>query len=237
MSRIFDKHIIQEEVEYIMSGAQALAVLLDEERYEAAREYITDYVRYLLSSPKREGRKYQYLANFLDWYGRHFLLAPIKEILAELTANQRVTAVELGPGTGWLINSLGDLFPSRYAVDRRPKLFRPSPETTFLEIDLEKDDLPYFSRGSIFIANQFLHCIDNPKDFVGNAQRLPWLVVEPVEGGAGMETPFPYWHEQMRAFGATPLTMSEISDLFVARHHLHASRYISGQWISLWLPV
>lgn len=206
---------------------QAMAVDLPED-YEL-RRLLVGYTKYLLG-PKP--RSYQALAEFLEFYGREYVLPQIESLLQGTRWKQ---IVELGPGTGWLIASLGayvDWGGSRYAFDRRTSLFQPHAGVKFIEKNLESNGefMVLTNHGpddTLVVANQFLHCVDNWQ-WIIYWNRASWLVAE-VNSGA--------WMRQMRAFGASPLTPKQITDAFKSNGYVERGRRQTQTInVTLWSP-
>lgn len=216
-----------------MGSTQALAVLLHKD--VVSRHKIRQYVEFLLGD---KPRPYPYLTDFLEWYGLRYLLPVIRNIIL---ANdlELDTAIELGPGTGWLVNSIEDLgFETRIGIDKRVALYSSRRDVRFINWDLET---PYGMKmfeeladsRSLIIANHFLHCIDFPSQLVYAARDSMWLVIEPT--GVLVDGPFPYWGDQMLLFGAKPLNEEELKEVFESSHfRLVDWRDIPGQKITLW---
>jgi hypothetical protein len=218
---------LQEEIEFFMSSAQALAVLMKDDA--AGSKRVAQYATFLLSDPH-----YDDLAGFLEWYGRRYLLKPIQDVLLEIPAISREGAVEFGPGTGWLINDVHHLFKTTWAVDKRGELWDAYNYADILfRKDVEKEPIDIDTSITVGIGNHFLHCLDDPELFIFR-YRLPyWLIVEPTEEDYG--TQFPYWHDQLELFGAKPLRAGEVFMIFDSQGYEHiGGKDVSGQEISLW---
>lgn len=222
-------------VEGAMSTAQALAVLCKDDR--RARISIKNYVRFLLS--EKEDRDYRDLAQFLQWYGETYVLGDVFDFITQKTIDVRYpTAIEFGPGTGWLIGGVAHLFKNAYAVDKRAGLHYPYPNVTFVQRDLEKEPgflgLETQSIQSVIIANHFLHCVDDPVEVIKKSPAGAWLVIEPTFS----DTVFPFWGRQMADFGATPHRWGELIKYFAeAGYTFVGAKMLRGQQIGLFEKV
>lgn len=226
---------VRSEIELLMSSTQALAVLLDKEMF--AKAQIRGYVDFLLTS--KDQRVYSYLANFLEWYGVEYVLPEVLDLLKQFGPFPP-TAVELGAGSGWLIGGLGEqyrqpaLFKDRYAIDKRPELYKPQVGVKFMKVDLEDTRMPLFIPSDcLIIANHFLHCVDNWEEVIGFYAKSTWLVIEPRK----YAEEFPYWYTQMELFGAKPIDEIELLEGFNENGlGLVVEAGIPGQAITLWRP-
>lgn len=217
-----------------MSSLQGLAVILKDRPGD--RDQLLGYGQFLLGE---KPRNYYQLADFLEWYGTRYLLPDIRNILLkhEFTIEQ---VIELGPGTGWLINSLSSIFPKttlRMGIDKRTALYQKAPGVKLRNFDLEKDPTVLYSFSvefkSLIIANHFLHCVDNPDKIIYSGSGSPWLVIEPLEEN----DTFPYWTEQMKLFGSTPLKEHELAKMFINCDLRRLDdRVVAGNRITLWRP-
>lgn len=230
-----DEDAIDAETRLLMSSAQALAVKLKDDK--TARNRLKGYVSFLLDdSPDRQ---YYRLADFLDWYGTKYLLTRIQDFIKSIVVNSLFpkfsTYVELGPGTGWLIGGLASFVPNAefYAVDRRPEIYYPRPNVKFYNTDLE-NEVMVLPKGSLIIANQFLHCIDNWGELIEKQKDHWWVVIEPEADS----DEFPYWYDQMELFGAKPITQEELALAFETHgFDMISDRQFPGQKLNLWRPA
>ena len=225
-----DQSLLQIAVEEFSRGAQRLATLLEEDDVKT-RTLLWEYAKYLLGE---KPRNYGALARYLQFYGEMFLLEEIEDILHGKTFSR---LIELGPGTGWLGQRLRSHLTwggRSLAIDKRDTLFQMRAGVEFFLRDLETD--PNFtdllSIGSyhsdvLVVANQFLHCVENWEEII-RVNPATWLVVE-VDSFA--------WKNQMRRFGADPLTRSEIFSGFVmAGYELEARKRLDLVSAYLWRP-
>lgn len=217
---------IRYHVENLARSAQALSTLLAED--EGMREILYGYAKYLLGN---KPHSYQALAEYLEMYGMKYLLPDIEQVLRGTSWK---TIIELGPGTGWLLRRLGTFLEfegKRYAFDKREALFlqRDFP-CKFQVQDLEVDPRIWVdceSSNTLIVANQFLHCVSNWREVI-RVNRAYWLCVE-----VSSLT----WREQMRKYGAEPLTRADLMNAFLAEgYRLIVQRPTSLLHITHWAP-
>lgn len=206
----------RDHVEKLMDAAQALAVSMRHEPRSRAR--LRNYVRYLLEDDGL--REYEDLAAFLEWYGEKYVFPKVMDMLDEsgVKSDTFDKIVEFGPGTGWLIRKLAQLFPKAEcsAVDKRRFLYTGNIAVGFYETDLEKQDsitalaekLALTDR-SLIVANQFLHCADYPIRIIDQFEHQKWLVIE-----VDNDPILPHWGAQMHGFGAKPIGDRDLSRMF-----------------------
>lgn len=213
---------VRTHVEQFMDSAQALSVSLKHDPLSRAR--LRDYARYLFGSydtDLMDAQPYAYLANFLEWYGERYIFPKIIDMVVETELPRRLVfdkIVELGPGTGWLIKALAPQFSHAkcYAVDKRIFLYREGEGVKFIDRNLEnadeiadlRKDLA-LTRSSLIIANQFLHCVENPIRVIDEFAEQTWLVVE-----VDSDPILPHWASQMKLFGATPMSDKDLVRAF-----------------------
>lgn len=213
-------------VESLARSAQALAVIAEQD--PELREVMLGYVKFLLGE---KPRAYPALASYLELYGEKYLLPEIDRVLQGKLWSQ---IIELGPGTGWLIKQLGRVLQyggHRIAIDKRETLFVPHNAVHFLAMDLEEHSSflgQEDPEGTLIVANQFLHCVDNWREII-KGNRADWLVVEVSSL---------IWKEQLRKFGASPLMIIDIIQEFEkAGYKLVSQKPTSLLHVSLWRPV
>lgn len=213
------------DVDSFITAAQALAVGLKDD--DNARRILLNYSAYLLSD--KEDREYSDLATFLEWYGRTYLLEHILSAFEIVPPHNRTSVAEFGPGTGWLIGDLSAIYPGEfYAIDKRHELFEHQSNVKFMAKDLEQSPgMLYLPHGSTIIANQFLHCVDNVEELLATFRTQWWVVVEPISRA---------WRDQMRLFGATPLSGEELDRLFRAAGFTMMYDRFPSLWITVWRP-
>lgn len=200
---------------------------------QESRAILKNYVRYLLGEPRE--RSYFDLSDFLEWYGRKYLIQPVHHLLSGYLPLDIKTFVEFGPGSGWLIGSFNQQEFDCYAYDKRSILWKHPDGVIFATKDLEQ--LPTglkLPKTTLIIANQFIHCIDWPEQLIREFNKHYWLVIEPMQG----IPPFSNWHEQMRIFGATPQDRETTAEIFMkGGMEIVREEFIRGQWFSLWQPM
>lgn len=219
-----DNSELRAYTENLMSSAQKLVVMLDGD--PKGKAVLRQYMKFLFSE---RPRSYADLAEFLEWYGKNFLYEDIERVLQ---GRRYKRIMELGSGTGWLINSLSHYAEERMALDKRTALINRKEGVMFLGQDLElkpeflKDS--YLPGTALIIANQFLHCVDN-RDVIVRINRADWLVIEVIS----IE-----WRKQLRLFGATPLSPAEVSDLFGHNEYKLLEHRRSGMVeLTYWRPL
>ncbi len=219
-----------EEIKLFLGSAQGLAVLLEKDYI--TREKIRRYAAFLLAD--KDDREYADLAEFLEWFGKRYLWPVIMEDVMKFIPDRIHRACEFGPGTGWLIKLLQEFrFFDAYAIDKRASLFD-AEGVRFMQKDLEhRPGELFLPEPTLIIANQFLHCVDNPQEIVHAFRNQWWLVIEPTTD----DDEFPYWHSQMALFGATPRTPDEIEMMFKSEGFEIAYDDTPSLWISLWKPL
>lgn len=226
----------REGIESVMAALQHATVLLQSD--PEMRTALRFYARFLLSDNTPSSRMYPDLTEFLALYGKKYILPRVRAFIFDSWARtilpKMTVAIEYGPGSGWLIGGLKDMFEECYAFDKRPQLWRRPAGVIFMNTNFESSPRTIAVRkGSLVIANQFLHCLEKPEYALSTALTCYWLVIEPIEGAE----PFPYWHEQMRLFGADPISARALENKMMnSGFEMIGEEMLQGQWMSLWKP-
>jgi hypothetical protein len=188
-------------------------------REEGSR--IMGLTRHLLGG----GGDYPALVEFLAMYGERFLIEPISNYvkLWEFHPNR---IVELGAGLGWLARGMA----SRLGADLILTVDKRRWTMTDVVLDLETEHdvdklLATLKKDDLIVMCDFLHCIDNPEDFLKKLDKWKLVVVEycPQVSKDYANS----YREQLSRFGAKAFTPQEMDDLasYRPKHMLHIKPY------------
>lgn len=124
-----------------------------------------------------EEGSYEGLLAFLEFHGTNPNL--ILAVAALLSKHKPQRLVDIGAGTGWLSRALTQLMglEKPLCVDKRPWL------GVSLLLDLENPENylkleSKLSPGDCILACNFLHCIENPREFTVHFSSWPMVVIE-----------------------------------------------------------
>ena len=218
---------------------------IDEELNDEAREALSKYCQYLLSSS--EEKSYSDLYKFLAWFGSEYIGPKVISYIQYLKENyfNVSTVYDLGCGTGWLGNSIKMQTGLQViGVDRRQNpavnltkywIYDLEDAEGFFSFEASFEDEQYFVESEkkvpIFIGSHFLHCVNNWVDII-QAFKVPWIIIEPTL----ISTNEPYG-QQLKLFGAEPLAEKEIEEAFLSSDYIMEKKeYSEDQTLWVFLP-
>lgn len=160
------------------------------------------------------GGDYLALVRFSAYYGKRFLLDPVREAIVQ-TGWTPLRIVELGAGLGWMgrgVNILFESIPCLF-VDKRPW------SLTDLVANLETEQglemvLSAMKDGDLIVAADLLHCLGDPKGIMSHFSKWPMAILEycptSVEYASSYST-------QIKRYGATPIEPDDFAGVFPGR--------------------
>ena len=177
------------------------------------RQAIVGLARHLLC-----GGDYLALIQYSQMYGERYLLGPVSTALKNSGIEFR-RIIEFGAGLGWLSRGLSITFAKDgvpkecVTIDKRPW------GAISLKADLEKpSDLvavkTMLREWDLIIMADFLHCVDNPTEFIADLGEWPIMMLEYMPSNPEHLVSY---HEQLGRFGATSFSPDDIEDLFEDR--------------------
>lgn len=170
-------------------------------------QVITGMTRHLLG-----GGDYLALVQYSAFYGEHFLLNRVSQVLVEAGWDEAIErVVEFGAGLGWLARGLSHRFGvTSYTFDKR--LWGLIDEVADLEEQEGRDQVKAVLKGGdLIVMCDFLHCLDNAFDILAEFSDYPMVVLEysPKDPEHMLS-----YATQLERFGASTFTQEDLDTLF-----------------------
>lgn len=161
------------------------------------------------------GGDYAALVRFSQYYGERFLLGPTHSAIGKMGWTF-TRVVEFGAGLGWLGRGLAAKFGPL------PTLFIDKRSWVLIDVvaDLETEEgrsrvLSLLMDGDLIVMSDLLHCLDNPREVMGDFARWPMAILEysPTRQDYGHS-----YSAQISRYGAKPIGPEIFYDFFPNRH-------------------
>lgn len=160
------------------------------------------------------GGDYPALVQFLQMYGEKYLIEPVANYVL-LWGKRPERIVELGAGLGWLTRGVSRILK----VDRTLTIDKRAWSLTDVVLDLETDYgvkklLALLKEGDFIFMCDFLHCIEDPNQFLTMLNKWNLVVVEycPQREDYGLS-----YSAQLSRYGARAFSVDEMEALAPGR--------------------